>query len=76
MDEVQEFYSEHAEVKGWLPDGFIESLVNQYDYNVLQEIRESIYFYNKNQISRDIMNYLYCVNFEEGTKLNVFIPRM
>jgi predicted Ser/Thr protein kinase len=69
MDEVQEFYSEHAEVKSWLPDGFVESLVNQYDYNVLQEIRESIYFYNKNQISRDIMNYLYCVNFEEGTKV-------
>lgn len=70
MDEVHEFYAEHAEVKNWLPEGFIESLVNLYDYNVLQEIRESIYFYNKNQISRDIMNYLYCVNFEEGTKVD------
>ncbi len=67
MDEVQEFYSNHAEVKDWLPSGFIESLVNQYDYNVLQVIRESIYFFNKNQISHDIVNYLYSVNFEEGT---------
>jgi predicted Ser/Thr protein kinase len=69
MDEVQEFYAEHHEVRNWLPDGFINSLVNQYDYNVLQEIRESIYFYNKKQISRDIMNYLYSVNFEEGAKV-------
>lgn len=69
MDDVQEFYAEHSEVKNWLPDGFVESLVNQYDYNVLQEIRESIYFFNEKQISHDIMNYLYCVNFEEGTRV-------
>jgi hypothetical protein len=69
MDEVHEYYAEHSEVKNWLPDGFIDSLVNQYDYNVLQEIRESIYFYNKKQISHDIMNYLYSVNFEKGAKI-------
>jgi hypothetical protein len=69
MDDVQQFYAKHAEVKNWLPEGFIDSLVNQYDYNVLQEIRESIYFFNKEQISRDIMNYLYCANFEVGTKV-------
>lgn len=69
MDDVQKFYTTHSDVRNWLPDGFIESLVNQYDYNVLQEIRESIYFFNEIQISKDIMNYLYCVNFEEGTKI-------
>jgi hypothetical protein len=69
MDDVQAFYEKNTEVKNWLPEGFIDSIVNQYDYNVLQEIRESIYFFNEKQISRDIMNYLYGVNFEAGTKI-------
>ena len=49
-----------------LPDGFLDSLVRLYDYTVLQEVKESLYYYNEEQISRDIRNYLFAVNFEPG----------
>ncbi len=49
-----------------IPDGFIDSLVNLYDFNVLQEVKEAIYHYNKKRISRDIQNYLFAVNYETG----------
>ncbi len=34
-------------------------------------MRESIYYFNKKQISKDIINYMYCVNFELNTKIKV-----
>jgi predicted Ser/Thr protein kinase len=50
-----------------VPKGFLESLQQMYNYTVLQEVKESLYFYNEAQISRDIRNYLFAVNFEIGT---------
>jgi len=50
-----------------IPEGFLDSLRNMYDYTVLQEVKESLYYYNKEQISRDLQNYLFAVNFEPGT---------
>jgi len=38
-----------------------------YNYTVLQEVKESLYYYNEEQISTDIQNYLFAVNFEMGT---------
>jgi hypothetical protein len=38
-----------------------------YDYTILQEVKESLYYYNEEQISRDIQNYLFAVNFEPGS---------
>jgi hypothetical protein len=32
----------------------------------LQEVKESLYYYNQDQISRDIQNYLFAINFEIG----------
>jgi hypothetical protein len=37
-----------------------------YNYQVLQEVKESLYYYNEEQISREIQNYLFAVNFEPG----------
>jgi hypothetical protein len=37
-----------------------------YNYTVLQEVKESLYYYNEEQISRDIQNYMFAVNFEPG----------
>lgn len=48
---------------------FIMSLVNWYDYTVLNEIKESLYFYNKDKISEDILNYLCAVNYDPGTNI-------
>lgn len=50
-----------------IPAGFLDSLVCNYDYTVLQEVKESLYYYNDEQIARDILNYMFAVNFEPGT---------
>jgi len=53
--------------KEMLPMGFLDSLVRMYNYSVLQSVKESLYYYNEEQISRDIQNYMFAVNFEPGT---------
>jgi len=53
--------------KEMIPSGFLESLLRMYDFMVLQEVKESLYYYNENRISRDIQNYLFAVNFEVGS---------
>jgi predicted Ser/Thr protein kinase len=53
--------------KELLPMGFLDSLVRMYNYSVLQSVKESLYYYNEEQISRDIQNYMFAVNFEPGT---------
>ncbi|SPD76439.1 putative serine protein kinase, PrkA [uncultured Desulfobacterium sp.] len=50
-----------------IPNGFLDSLVHMYNYTVLQEVKESLYYYNEQQISRDIQNYLFAINFEMGS---------
>ena len=66
MDMLQDFFEENEKLNELIPDSFIDSLVDMYDYNVLQELKESIYYYNEKQISRDILNYLFAINFENG----------
>jgi predicted Ser/Thr protein kinase len=50
-----------------LPMGFLDSLLKMYNYTVLQEVKESLYYYNEEQISREIINYIFAVNFEVGS---------
>ena len=52
--------------EGLIPEGFLDSLVCQYNYTVLQEVKEALYYYNEENISREIQNYLFAVNFEYG----------
>ncbi len=52
--------------KNILPMGFLDSLQRMYNYTVLQEVKEALYSYNEEQISRDIINYIFAVNFEIG----------
>jgi predicted Ser/Thr protein kinase len=47
-----------------IPQGFLDSLVRMYNFTVLQEVKEAMYFYNEQRISRDILNYIFAVNFE------------
>lgn len=49
-----------------IPEGFLDSVVSLYNYTVLQEVKESLYYYNEDHISRQIQNYLFAVNFETG----------
>jgi len=58
----------HPELSEALPAGFLDSIQRMYDYTVLQEVRESIFYYNEEQISIDVQNYLYALNYEIGAK--------
>ena len=60
------FKKVRASQNGSIPDGFLEALLSQYNYAVLQEVKESLYFYNEERISREIQNYLFAVNFDPG----------
>ncbi|MFH1487964.1 MAG: serine protein kinase PrkA [Pseudomonadota bacterium] len=62
------FFKKNRENPAWsIPEGFLDSLVSFYDYTVLQEVKESLYYFNEERISRDIQNYLFSVNFEIGS---------
>lgn len=65
MDCVRDYFLKEKPHEN-ITDEFINKLVDLYDYNVLQEIKESLYFYNKEQITRDIINYLFALNYEIG----------
>jgi hypothetical protein len=68
MEMVREFFANEVETnKVDLPDDFIDKLVELYDYYLIQEIKEAIYFYNEQQIQNDIIDYLYATNIEPGT---------
>lgn len=68
MSDLCKFFTKvHREVRDLIPSGFLDSLLRMYDYTVLQEVKESLYYFNEEQIARDIQNYLFAVNFEPGT---------
>jgi predicted Ser/Thr protein kinase len=60
------FIKVRKELSKSIPEGFLDSLIRMYDYTVLQGVKESLYYYNEEQISREIQNYLFAVNFETG----------
>jgi len=63
------FKGKHEELaKTPIPDGFLDSLVKMYNYSVLQEIKESLFYYNEWQISRDVQNYLFAIFEDEGAE--------
>lgn len=65
-DLVSFFTKKDNKLEKEIPPGFLKSLEDQYDYYVLQELKDAIYYYNEVQIARDIKNYLFAINFEVG----------
>jgi hypothetical protein len=47
-----------------IPQGFLSSLLRMYDYSILQQVKESLYYYNEDQIAKDIKNYITAVTNE------------
>jgi predicted Ser/Thr protein kinase len=69
MDQLTRFFKHDiGKLRDMIPPDFIDSLVILYDYNVLQEVKEAAYYYNEDQISKDIRNYLFAINYEIGEK--------
>jgi hypothetical protein len=67
MGMVYNFFKQYSIAPTWLvPEGFLESLMSLYNYTVLQEVKESLYSYNEERISKEIQNYLFAINFEVG----------
>ena len=52
-----------------IPPDFLEALLHMYNYSVLQEVKESLYYYNESQIAVDIKNYIFAVNFDPGSSV-------
>ncbi len=68
MSVLVSFFSRvHPELGEALPLGFLDSLQRFYDFTVLQEVKESLYYYNEEQIAREIQNYLFAINFDLGS---------
>jgi predicted Ser/Thr protein kinase len=68
MDTLVTFFTRtRPELAKKLPQGFLDSLRQQYNYQTLQEVKESLYDYNDAQIARDLQNYLHALNHEPGT---------
>jgi predicted Ser/Thr protein kinase len=63
---ISYFTKWRTDLNEMLPEHFLDSVVKNYDYGVLQEVKESLYYYNEEQISRDLLNYLFALNFEAG----------
>ncbi|ROL58163.1 serine protein kinase PrkA [Bacteroidetes/Chlorobi group bacterium Naka2016] len=70
IDKVLNYFinSDVAEIKQ-IPPNVIVALANDYDYTVTQEVKESIYFFNQEEIESQIANYLYAINFDIGEKI-------
>ena len=67
MQMLQDFFNKNQDIKNKIPENFLESLVDSYDYTILQQVKESLYFYNRSRISKDIQNYIFAMNFDIGT---------
>jgi predicted Ser/Thr protein kinase len=68
MSDLCNFFTKaRKEISDLIPRGFLDSLLRMYDYTILQEVKESLYYYNEEQISREIKNYLFAINFEIGS---------
>jgi predicted Ser/Thr protein kinase len=67
MSTLVKYFKSRKDLHASIPDGFLASLQLMYDYSVLQEVKESLYYYNEDQIAVEIQNYIFAVNFEIST---------
>ncbi len=69
MAHIKEFFEKHPEHSERVPKGFMDSVIRLYDYNVVQQMKESLFQKNEERIQKDILNYLFVLNYEEGSKV-------
>ncbi len=66
MLQIMEFIRNESSLKNAIPAKFSDALFNLYEYNILDELKDAVYFYNETKMKRDLKNYLYALNFEKG----------
>jgi len=68
MESVRSYFTKtRKDLLEAIPQGFFDALQQMYDYSILQDIKECLYYYNEDQIRRELQNYLFAVNFDPGT---------
>ncbi|MBF0406223.1 MAG: serine protein kinase PrkA [Candidatus Riflebacteria bacterium] len=67
MQHINEFFmDENKELKNEIPRDFLKHLTDLYDYEVLKEVKDSMYSYNEEEISKSILNYLVAITQNVG----------
>ncbi len=69
MEDIRAFFKKHDHYCERIPVGFIDSIIRLYNYNIMQQIKESLFHQNEERISKDIQNYLFASNYDIGEKL-------
>lgn len=69
MEDIRSFFKKHDQYYERIPKGFIDSIIRLYNYNIMQEIKESLFHQNEERISKDIQNYLFASNYDFGERL-------
>jgi predicted Ser/Thr protein kinase len=65
MPDLCTFFSKlYDQPKSLISGEFLESLLRMYDYSILQQVKESLYYYNEDQIAKDIKNYISAVTHD------------
>jgi len=69
MSSLYDFFTRKVdkETKEAVPKAFLDSLIRMYDYSILQQVKESLYGYNEEEIRRNLQNYLWAVSFDPGS---------
>ena len=70
MTTLNKFFRKNELWMHMIPAGFLDSLMHMYDYTITQEIKEALYYYNEDQIDRDLKNYIFAVNFENNVTVD------
>ena len=70
MSNIKEFFEKHDEYSSKIPRGFIDSIIQLYDYGLMQQIKESLFHQNEERISKDIQNYLFALSYDIGERLS------
>lgn len=72
MDNVADYFKNRIDVKQrdqYIPRDFIDPLVNYYDYEVVLEVKEALYFYDEEQIAEDILHFIWASNYKIGERV-------
>ena len=68
IEDILEFFSQ-KKYHEKLPASFLAAVRSLYDYLTLQEVKESMFFYNQMQIATDIKNYLFAITVGENGRV-------
>ena len=70
FSDLSAFIAKKKNLKSSIPDGFLDSLKQMYDYSVLQEVKESMFYYNEERIAYCIKKWMFSVTNELGAKID------